>query len=106
MFMKEAPLDLLPEIVQAITENFGRKLTKNDKKNIETVVFRLSNNARLRKIFTSDNSETNKRFVFNQLFDNLLHELVDNCLASYKRLSEPKRNKVIKKILFEHYLQE
>ena len=67
---------------------------------------RLKEDEELRKVHTSDNTESNKRFVFNKVFDNLLQGLVDDSLDFYKKLTEPKRNDYVKRVLFENYSEE
>ena len=78
-------------------------LTEDDKLNMEKIKTQLDKNEELRKIYLGDNTESNKRFVFNQLFDTYLQGLVDDSLGFYKKLSEPKRNEYIKRVLFENY---
>ena len=60
----------------------------------------------LRKDHISDNTESNRRFVFNKVFDKLLQGLVDESLGFYKKLTEPKRNEYVKRVLFEDYSEE
>ncbi|MCH7613559.1 MAG: type I restriction endonuclease subunit R [Candidatus Marinimicrobia bacterium] len=101
--ISDDPLDFLSHIVQVLNENFGSDITEDDKVNIEKIRFGLKENKELRKVHTSDNTESNKRFVFNKEFDRLLQGLVDDSLDFYKKLTEPKRNEYLKRVLFEDY---
>jgi len=66
----------------------------------------LKENDELRKVHTSDNTESNKQFVFNKVFDKLLQGLVDDSLDFYKKITEPKRNEYVKRVLFEDYSEK
>ncbi len=100
------PMDFLSNIVQILNENFGSDLTDVDKVNLEKIQTGLVQDEELRKVQTSDNTESNRRFVFNKVFDGLLQGLVDESLDFYKKLSEPKRNEYVKRALFDNYSKE
>lgn len=63
----------------------------------------LKEDKELRKVHTRDNTESNKRFVFNKAVDALLQGSVDDRLGFYKKLTELKRNDYVKRVLFENY---
>ncbi len=100
------PLDFLSHIVNVLNENFGSDLTDEDKVTLEKIQTRLKEDEELRKVHISDNTESNIRFVFNKVFDNLLQGLVDDSLDFYKKLTEPKRNEYVKRVLFKNYSEE
>jgi type I restriction enzyme R subunit len=102
----EEPIDLLSHIIQILNENFGSDLTDKDKVTLEKIQKQLIEDEELRKVHTSDNTESNKRFVFNKVFDKLLQGLVDDSLDFYKKITEPKRNEYVKRVLFEDYSEE
>ena len=104
--ISDDPLDFLSHIVKMLNENFGSDLTDEDKVTLEKIQKQLNEDEELRKVHTSDNTESNKRFVFNKVFDNLLQGLVDDSLDFYKKLTEPKRNEYVKRVLFENYSEE
>ena len=60
----------------------------------------------LRKVHLGDNTESNRRSVFNEVFDKLLQGLVDDSLGFYKKLTEPKRNRYVKDRMFKHYTEK
>jgi hypothetical protein len=86
-----------------LNENFGSDLTDDDKVTLEKLQIQLKEDEELRKVHTSDNTESNRKFVFNKVFDKLLQGLVDDSLDFYKKLTEPKRNEYVKRVLFENY---
>lgn len=98
--------DLLSHIIQVLNENFGSDLNDDDKVNLKKIQTRLNEDEELRKVHTSDNTESNKRFMFNKVFDKLLQGLVDDSLDFYKKLAEPKRNQYVKRVLFEDYSEK
>ncbi|MCK4641190.1 MAG: hypothetical protein KAU06_07630, partial [Candidatus Marinimicrobia bacterium] len=78
----------------------------DDKVNLEKIQTQLNEDEELRKVHLGDNTESNKRFMFNKVFDKLLQGLVDDSLDFYKKLTEPKRNQYVKRVLFEDYSKE
>ncbi|MBL7066348.1 MAG: type I restriction endonuclease subunit R [Candidatus Marinimicrobia bacterium] len=98
--------DLLSHIIQVLNENFGSDLNDDDKVNLEKIQTRLNEDKELRKVHLGDNTESNKRFMFNKVFDKLLQGLVDDSLGFYKKLTEPKRNQYVKRVLFEDYSEK
>ena len=104
--LTEEPKDLLSHIIQILNENFGSDLTDEDKVTLEKIQKQLNEDEELRKVHISDNTESNRRFVFNKVFDKLLQGLVDESLGFYKKLTEPKRNEYVKRVLFDNYSEE
>ena len=104
--ISDDPLDFLSHIVKMLNENFGSDLTDEDKVTLEKIQTQLKENDELRKVHTSDNTESNKQFVFNKVFDKLLQGLVDDSLDFYKKITEPKRNEYVKRVLFEDYSEK
>jgi type I restriction enzyme, R subunit len=98
--------DLLSHIIQVLNENFGSDLNDDDRVNLEKMQTRLNEDKELRKVHLGDNTESNKRFAFNQAFDKVLQGLVDDSLEFYKKLTEPKRNEYVKRVFFDNYSEE
>ena len=104
--ISDDPLDFLSHIVKMLNENFGSDLTDEDKVTLEKLQTQLKEDEELQKVHTSDNTESNKQFVFNKVFDKLLQGLVDDSLDFYKKITEPKRNEYVKRVLFEDYSEK
>ena len=102
----EEPIDLLSHIIQILNENFGSDLTDKDKVTLEKIQKQLNEDEELRKVYISDNTESNRKFVFNKVFDKLLQGLVDDSLDFYKKITEPKRNEYVKRVLFKDYSEK
>jgi len=92
----EEPKDLLSHIIQVLNESFGSDLTDEDKVNLGKIQKQLQDDEALKKeVQTSDNTESNKRFVFDKKFDVFLQGLVNESLDFYKKLTEPNRYKYV-----------
>ena len=103
--ISDDPLDFLSHIVQMLNENFGSDLTDDDKINIRRLDQSLKEDEELQKIHEGDNTDTNKRFVFDKFFEKYLLSLVDRDMNFYNKLKEKKRNKYLKDRLYESYLR-
>jgi type I restriction enzyme R subunit len=101
--LTEDPKEFLSHIIKVLNENFGSDLNEDDRVNLQKIQTRLNEDEELRKVHLGDNTESNKRFIFNKVFDKLLQGLVDDSLDFYKKLTEPKRNMYVKKRMFENY---
>jgi type I restriction enzyme R subunit len=99
----EESKEFLSHIIEVLNESFGSDLNEDDKVSLERIQTRLKEDEELRKVHLGDNTESNKRFIFNKVFDKLLQGLVDDRLDFYKKLTEPKRNMYIKNRMFENY---
>jgi len=104
--VSEEPTDLLSHIIQILNDSFGSDLTDDDRINLEKVQRRLIDDSELLKVHMGDNTESNKRHVFNKVFDRILLGLVDDNLNFFKKLTEPNRNKYVKDVLFGDYVKK
>jgi len=95
--------DLLSNIIKVLNESFGSDLTDADRVNLERIQKRLAENEELRKVHISDNTESNKRHMFNEAFERILIGLVGEHLNFYNKLKEPKRNRYVKDRFYESY---
>ncbi|MDP6683956.1 MAG: hypothetical protein QF876_13420 [Desulfobacterales bacterium] len=79
-------------------------MTDEDKVNLGKIQKQLQDDEALKKeVQTSDNTESNKRFVFDKKFDVFLQGLVDESLDCYKKLTEPNRYKYVKERFYKNY---
>jgi len=104
--ISDEPKDLLSHIIQILNDSFGSDLTEDDRINLEKVQRRLIEDSELMKVHLGDNTESNKRHVFNKVFDRILLGLVDENLNFFKKLTEPNRNKYVKDVLFGDYVKK
>jgi type I restriction enzyme R subunit len=99
----DEPTDLLSEIIQTLNDSFDGDFTDDDKVRIEKIRKQIHENEDLRKVMEGDNTESNKRDIFNSTFEKLLVSLVGEHLDFYNKLSEPKKNRFMKDRLFDSY---
>ena len=64
------------------------------------------NNEELRMVMEGDNTDSNKRDMFNRTFENLLTDLVGENLDFYNKLIEPNKNRFLKDRMYELYSKD
>ena len=79
--------------------------TTEDKVDIETIHRKVHGNEELRQVVDGDNTETNKRYKFDQVIDEILLDFVNSKLELYTKLSKPEVNADLKRELYQVYRQ-
>jgi type I restriction enzyme R subunit len=77
-----------------------------DKVDIETIHQKVHENEELRQVIEGDNTETNKRYKFDRVIDEILLDFVNNKLELYTKLSKPEINADLKRQLYRAYLEQ
>ena len=77
-----------------------------DRVRIEKIKEQIDENEELRMVMEGDNTDSNKRDMFNRTFENLLTGLVGENLDFYNKLKEPKKNRFMKDRMFELYSKD
>ena len=98
--------DLLSQIIQTLNETFQTDFTVEDKVDIETMRQKVHEHEELRQVRTGDNTETNRRYKFDQVFDDILLEFVESKLELYNKLSKPEINDFLKRHLYQDYFEQ
>ena len=101
----EEPKEFLSAIIQVLNESFGGDLTEEDKLYLEKIEKRLAENEGLKKVYFGDNTESNKKHKFKEVFESVLLGLVEDNLDFYKKITEPKRNQYVRGRFYENYSQ-
>ena len=101
--VNDEPKDFFSNIIKIINENYGGDLTEDDKLNLRRIHQELKQDEELQKIHEGDNTDTNKRFVFDKVFEKYLLTLVDRDMKFYNKLKEKKLNKYVKDRMYESY---
>lgn len=99
----EEPVDFLSEIIKVLNDSFDGDFSEEDKVNLQKVEERLRNDEELSKVMDSDNSDSNKREIFNRVLEGVLIDMVGEHIEFYNKVSEPERNKFIKDRIFSNY---
>ena len=103
--IREAAQDLLSNIVQALNDAYQTDFTTEDKVDIETIHRKVQANEELRQVIEGDNTDTNKRYKFDQVIDEILLDFVNSKLELYTKLSKPEVNADLKRELYQVYRQ-
>ena len=98
--------DLLSNILDALNSAHHTDFTPEDKVDIASINQRMHENEELRQVIEGDNTETNKRYKFDQVFDEILLGFVNSKLDLYTKLSQPEINAGLKHELYQAYCEQ
>ena len=101
--IRDPERDLLSIIVQALNDAHQTDFTEEDKVDIETVYQKVREHEELRQVIEGDNTETNKKYKFDQVFDEILLDFVHSRIDLYTRLSQEELNADLKRQLYQAY---
>ena len=103
--IRDPEQDFLSSIIQALNDAYQADFTTEDKVDIETIHRKVHGNEELRQVVDGDNTETNKRYKFDQVIDEILLDFVNSKLELYTKLSKPEVNADLKRQLYRVYRQ-
>ena len=98
--------DFLSNILDALNSAHHTDFTPEDKVDIATIHQKVQENEELRQVIEGDNSETNKQYKFNQVFDQILLGLVNSRLDLFKKLTQQEVNADLKRQLYQAYREQ
>ena len=101
----EPELDLLSNILQTLNDAYQTDFTEEDKVDLDVIRQKIQQDQDLRLVIDGDNTESNKRYKFEQTLDEILLEFVTNKLELYKKLSKPNIKSFLQDQLYNDYLQ-
>ena len=104
--IREPEQDFLSNIIDALNSAYQTDFTPDDKVDLATLQQKVHENDELRQVIEGDNSESNKRYKFDEVFDQILLGLVNSRLDLYKKLSQPQINADLKRHLYREYLEQ
>ena len=99
----EPEQDVLSSIIESLNEAYHTEFTAENKVDIETMQQRMYQDEKLRQVIEADNSERSKRYKFNEVFDSIILDFVNDKLELYNKLSNPDINKELKHQLYQVY---
>ena len=99
--IRDPEQDFLSNIVQALNDVYQTDFTTEDKVDIETIHRKVQANEELRQVVDGDNTDTNKRYKFDQVIDEILLDFVNSKLELYTKLSKPEVNADLKRQLYQ-----
>ena len=104
--IREPDQDFLSNIIQALNNAYQTDFTVEDKVDIETIHRKVHENDELRQVIEGDNTDTNKRYKFDQVIDEILLDFVNSKLELYTKLSKPEVNADLKHELYQAYREQ
>ena len=104
--IRDPEQDFLSNIIQALNDAYQTDFTTEDKVDIETIHRKIQANEELRQVIKGDNTDTNKRYKFDQVIDEILLDFVNSKLELYTKLSKPEVNADLKRELYQAYREE
>ena len=103
---KDPEQDFLSNILDALNSAYHIDFTPEDKVDLKTIHRKVRENEELRQVIEGDNSESNKRYKFDQVVEDILLDFVNNKLELYTKLSKPEINADLKQRLYQAYLEQ
>ncbi len=103
---REPEQDFLSNIINALNEAYQTGFTEEDKVDIETIHRKVNDNEELRQVIQGDNSDSNKKYKFDEVVDEILLDFVSNKLELFTKLSKPEINVDLKAHLYQAYRQQ
>ena len=104
--IRDPEQDFLSNIINALNDAYQTDFTTEDKVDIATINQRVHDHEELRQVIEGDNTETNKRYKFEQVIDDILLDFVNSKLELYTKLSKPEVNADLKHELYQAYRKE
>ncbi len=99
----EPKQDALSSIIESLNKAYHTDFTAEDKVDIETIQQKVHQDEKLRQVIEADNSERSKRYKFDEVFDSIILDFVNDKLELYNKLSNPDTNKELKRQLYQAY---
>ena len=103
--IRDPDQDFLSNIIKALNNAYQTDFTEEDKVDIQTIHRKVQANEELRQVIDGDNTDTNKRYKFDQVIDEILLDFVNSKLELYTKLSKPEVNADLKRELYQVYRQ-
>ena len=98
--------DFLSNIIKKLNDAHHTDFTAEDKVDIATIHRKVHENEELRQVVEGDNSDSNKRYKFDQVFDDILHSFLNSKFDLFKKLSQSKIKADLKRQLYQAYLEQ
>ncbi len=100
---KEEENDLLSEIIEVLNETYGADLGEEHKVHLAQVEKRLENSDELHESFKGNNTEENKKYVFDKIMQNIFLSYVNDNFDFYKAVSSGDQKYFVTDILYQNF---
>ena len=99
--------DFLSEIIRQLNKESGDTFTEEDRPGFSRIMDGLNGNHELAKIMKGDNTEDNKKSFFNQKFDGVVIDCINEHFNFYKKMDDnPLMKSLIRDLMYEGYKRE
>ncbi len=100
---REEQTDMLSEIIKVLNDTYGINLTDEHKLHIQNVAKRLEQNEAVHQSFAGDNSESNRKYIFEKALDDIFLSYVNDHFEFYKKITQGKQKDVVKELLYRDF---
>ena len=107
--IREPEQDYLSNIIQTLNDAYHTEFTPEHKVHIDNIFQQIRQHDELRLVIEGNNSESNKRYKFDEVFDEILLSFVNNKIELFNKLSkssQPEVNAELKRNLYRIYLAQ
>ncbi len=104
--MRDPEQDFLSNIINALNDAHQTDFTAEDKVDLATIHQKVHENEALRQVIEGDNTDTNKRYKFEQVIDEILLSFVNSKLDLYNKLTQEEINADLKRQLYQAYCKQ
>ena len=104
--MRDPEQDFLSNIIEALNDAHQTDFTAEDKVDLATIHQKVHENEALRQVIEGDNTDTNKRYKFDQVIDEILLSFVNSKLDLYNKLTQEEINADLKRQLYQAYCKQ
>ena len=98
--------DFLSNIIDTLNDAHQTDFTAEDKVDLASMHQKMHENEELRQVIEGDNSDSNKQYKFNQVFEEILLGFVNSKLDLYNKLSQPEIKEDLRCHLYREYLEQ
>ena len=104
--LRDPEQDFLSNIIDTLNDAHQTDFTREDKVDIENVYQKVRQHEELRQVIEADNSESNKRYKFDEVIDEILLDFVNSKLDLFTKLSQPEIKADLKRQLYQAYREQ
>ena len=104
--MRDPEQDFLSNIINALNDAHQTDFTVEDKVDLANIHQKVHENEALRQVIEGDNTDTNKRYKFDQVIDEILLSFVNSKLDLYNKLTQEEINADLKRQLYQAYCKQ
>ena len=104
--VRDPEQDFLSNIIDTLNSAHHTDFTAEDKVDLASIHQKVHENEELRQVIEGDNTETNKRYKFEQVIDDILFGFIDSKLDLYNKLTQPEIKADLMHQLYQAYLDQ